>query len=376
MSRVCIVQPVMKNYRVPFFQLLQRQLAADGIDLVVQYGRPSRREALRGDNVALPPPLGHESAVWPWPGARLVWQPALRPWRGADLVVVEHANKHLHNHLLALLRHRAFGRFAYWGHGLDRQADPQAAGERWKRRSLHQADWWFAYTAGAADYLAAQGFAPGRITTVQNAVDTRALRDALAAWTPERRVAARVARGWGRDDRVAVYCGSLYPNKRLDWLVDAGRRLHEAVPGFRLLVLGGGPQAGWMSEQAATHAGWLRYEGPAFGDAKVEGLALADLWLNPGLVGLGILDAFVAGLPFFTTDLPLHSPEIEYLQPGVNGAVSAPGAAAFAAEVQAALADAPKLARWSAAAREAGRQYGVETMAANFAAGVRACLGR
>lgn len=366
----------MKGYRLPFFHALAGRLAAAGTGLVVQYGRPWPAEAARGDNVVLPPPLGHEAPNWRLAGHRLLLQPTVTPWWGADLVIVEHANKHLHNHAIALLRGRAYGRLAYWGHGRDRQGDPASAGERWKRRTLRHADWWFAYTAGAAAYVADAGFPAERITAVGNAVDTRALRDALAAWTPERRVAARVARGWSPDDRVAVYCGSLYPNKRLDWLVEAAARVHAARPDFRLLVVGGGPMAGWMAGQAAAHGGWLRYEGPAFGDAKTEALAIADLWLNPGLVGLGILDAFVAGLPLLTTDVPVHSPEIEYLEPGRNGLVSATGAEPFAAAVLALLADAPRLARWSRAAREDGERHGIETMAANFAAGVQACLGR
>lgn len=48
-------------------------------------------------------------------------------------------------------------------------------------------------------------------------------------------------------------------------------------------------------------------------------MLLARVFLMPGLVGLAILDAGAAGLPLVTTDYPWHSPEIAYLDPGVNG---------------------------------------------------------
>ena len=47
--------------------------------------------------------------------------------------------------------------------------------------------------------------------------------------------------------------------------------------------------------------------------------AISDIFLNPGLTGLGILDAFSAGLPFITMSDSLHSPEIYYLKNGFNG---------------------------------------------------------
>jgi glycosyltransferase involved in cell wall biosynthesis len=131
-----------------------------------------------------------------------------------------------------------------------------------------------------------------------------------------------------------------------------------------------------MAAQAQLHADWLRYEGPKFGAEKAECLALASVFMNPGLVGLGILDAFSAGLPMLTTDLPLHSPEIEYLAPGVNGLMSRPDAQAYASDILALLRDPARLAALAAGARASGEHYSIETMVRNFSAGVLACLGR
>lgn len=371
---LCIIQPVLKQYRVPFFLELQDRLAARGIRLRVVYGTPWKGEDMRGDHADLPQPLGRRARSFMLFG-RLLVIPVLRPWLGADLVVVEHANKNLLNYLLALLHGLRLKRVAYWSHGRDRQADPDSGGERFKRRSLHWADWWFAYTADSADYVAAQGFPRARLTVVENAIDTRALRADLEAVTPAEIRAARDALSWTGDERVAVYCGSLYPNKRLDLLFAAAERVHGAMPAFRLLVMGGGPLAGDVAAFAGSHD-WVRAVGPKFGHEKSVLLRLASMWLNPGALGLGILDAFCAGLPMLTTRQTTHGPEIEYLQHEGNGLLLDASPEAYADGMLRVLGDAGLAARLADGARDSARRYSIETMANNFAEGVHACLSR
>jgi glycosyltransferase involved in cell wall biosynthesis len=61
--------------------------------------------------------------------------------------------------------------------------------------------------------------------------------------------------------------------------------------------------------------------GPKFGAEKTLYVSLGKVWLMPGLVGLGVLDSFAYETPMVTTQLPYHSPEIDYLQDGVNGVI-------------------------------------------------------
>lgn len=370
--RVCIIQPVIKRYRQPFFTGLAARLSQAGIALHVVYGTPWAEEAKRGDHVELSPPLG-QKVVSRMVFGKLFFLPVMRPWLTADLVIVEHANKHVLNYLLAGLQVSGIKRIAYWGHGRDRQAASDTWGERFKRRSLHWADWWFAYTAGAADYVAAQGFPVDHITVVENAVDTRALYDDLATVSEDELRDARAKLGWQDDEQVAVFCGSLYQNKRLDLLFDAADRVHRDVPSFRLLIIGGGPMADEVADFASRRP-WVAYVGPKFGHEKAVLLKLATMWLNPGLVGLGILDAFCARLPVLTTDLPLHSPEIEYLVDGENGLIVPPTADDFSSAITRLLKDGALLDRLRNGAQNAAQQYSIETMIENFATGVERCL--
>lgn len=131
---------------------------------------------------------------------------------------------------------------------------------------------------------------------------------------------------------VGLYVGSLYREKRLDFLLEAGALLAQRLPDFRLIIIGDGSLRDMIEEAANNHV-WLHYVGRRINRDKARFLKLADVILNPGLVGLGILDAFVAGIPIITTDCGIHSPEIDYLRQGENGFMTANSIKAYVAQV-------------------------------------------
>jgi hypothetical protein len=98
--------------------------------------------------------------------------------------------------------------------------------------------------------------------------------------------------------------------------------------------------------------------------------------LNPGLVGLGVLDAFAMRLPVITCDLPYHSPEIEYLEHENNGLVLATDTSPelFGAEVTSLLLDRHRLRRLTSGAIQSAQRFSVEAMAERFANGVEMAL--
>ncbi len=124
-AHVCIIQPVMKQYRLPFFIGLEKELARFSIRLQVVYGKPWLEESKRGDNAELPAPLGHQVATFRL-FRKLFFQPSFLSWLRADLVVLEPANKHAINFVLILLHVIGLKRIAYWGHGYDRQSSHRA----------------------------------------------------------------------------------------------------------------------------------------------------------------------------------------------------------------------------------------------------------
>jgi len=302
-----------------------------------------------------------------------VWQPFPVAAKSADLVVVTQENRILSNYPLLLRRHFGGPKVAYWGHGANLQSTaPAGLREGWKRYWLTHVDWWFAYTGMSVARVAGEGFPRERITNLENAVDTTAMAADLASIVPGEVDRLRRDLGW-EVGRVGLYLGSLYADKRLDFLLEAADRLHAVDPSFHLLIMGDGP----LREQirnACAERSWSAWVGAQSGRDKALHLALADVLLNPGLVGLGILDAFVTGVPLVTTDCGIHSPEIAYLRQHENGLMTDNTLDAFVAGVRQVLNDDAYRARLVAGCHEATEHYSIENMVRNFRDGILGAL--
>lgn len=375
-STVLVVQAMAKQYRIPFFDGLHAALAAEGVRLQVAYGDPPPAEGRKQDDVELGPPYGvHVGGRWLL-GDRLHYQPVLPLARTADLVIVEQANKQLVNLPLLVRSRLRGGKFAFWGQGRNVHVPPDSLAERIKARIATLPDWWFAYTAGVASYLTSRGARPDTVTVVQNAIDTRALRAEIAAVGGDQLAAARAELGIADGDPVGLFCGSLHAGKKIEFLIDAARLIRARLPGFHLVVVGAGPVEAALRARAAG-ADWIHFVGRQSGSARAVYFRLASVFLIPAFVGLAVVDAFAAGLPVVTTDLPLgHSVEVEYVQDGDNGLVTAPDPDSYAAGVVRLLADRELRDRLSDGAARAGNRYTIEAMVENFAGGVLRCLRR
>jgi glycosyltransferase involved in cell wall biosynthesis len=368
--RVVCVQRRLPHYRVPLFAALRQRLALEGVEFLLVHGQPTPAEATKDDRGELP--WAHDVRTRYLLGERLVWQTPEPHVTGADLVIVTQENKLLWNLLAMTLRRPA--RLAFWGHGRNFQSGrPSGLSERVKHWMIGAVDWWFAYTAVSADLVTASGFPAQRITTLDNAVDTQALAALCASIGNEEAEAFRAGLGIAPGAPVGLFLGSLYADKRIDFLLAAAEALHARVPGFHLLVVGNGPLGRQVQAAVATRP-WLHALGARTGRDKALCLRSAQLMLNPGLVGLGILDAFVGGLPLATTDCGLHSPEIAYLNHGVNGVMTADTLDAYVQACQALLTNPGERERLAVAARADAARYTVENMAERFAQGIMSAL--
>lgn len=363
------MQRRLTQYRVPFFEALRLNLAASGIELVLVHGQPAPAE--RGTNDggridwALPAPCRYLLSE------RLCWQDLGPVARGADLLIVPHENRLLYNVLaLTVARPR---RLAFWGHGRNFQSQaPNGWRERFKRWTGRRADWWFAYTSLSSEWLRHTGVDPVRITNVENAIDSVPLVQACASVTAHELAALRAELALG-DGPLGLFLGSLHEGKREGFLLQAGAELARRVPGFRLLVVGDGPNRASVQAQAAQLP-WVRVLGARFGRDKAVCLRAAAIVMSPGMVGLNILDAFAAGRPLVTTDCGLHSPEIAYLRPGQNGCLTANTLPAFVEACERLLLDPLLCARLGAQAQQDAERLTLDNMVSRFSAGVRAAL--
>jgi len=374
-ARVAITQHRLLHYRQAFFDRLRQVCGGRGIELRLVHGQPSPAEALKKDVGQLPWADVMRNRFLRVRGVDLVWQPYPHALRDADLVVLIQENRILSNYpWLLRLGVRSSQRVAYWGHGRNLQSTaPRGLRERWKRWFVNRVDWWFAYTESTRGILESDGFPRERISVLENAIDNDQFLADLASVTPAQLQACRERLDAQAGASVGLYCGSLYPDKRLDLLLAAADLVHARRPDFRLVVVGDGPSRAVITD-AATHRPWLQWVGVQRGRDKAAWFRAATLYLSPGAVGLHVLDAFCAGIPMITTANARHGPEISYLESGRNGFVVPDDAQAYAQTVLALLDDPVRFERVRTAAAEDARRYTLDNMVARFAEGIEACL--
>lgn len=364
-----LVERRLTHYRVPLFERMRSRLADHDIEftLLVGTGTPEELEKRDGGHLPWATPL---PTRYVFSGA-VCWQPFGDHLRDVDLVIVNHQNKLLYSQWV-LWTSRDF-RLGLWGHGRNMQArSPDGLRERFRRWSLSRADWYFAYTQITVDAVADTGFPLTRITNLNNTLDTAAPcrdRDSLSPDEVD-----SLKRDLGIAGKpVGLFIGSLYADKRLDFLFEACQRVRQRLPAFQWMIVGDGSEREKVQGWAAAYE-WVHWVGARHGRDKVRYLECADLMLNPGAVGLGIIDSFVHGVPLVTTDCGIHGPEIAYLRPGENGVMTLNDVAAFAAGVSALLSDPTALTGMRQACLACAREYSLDNMASHFVEGMLQAL--
>lgn len=371
MSKVAIISKTVPIYRRDFFNGLRRVLSENNIELILLYGQPSRRDAQKNDTIDLEWAVKVPSKIWEFGHTELYWQPVLSYLKDVDLVIVEQASKLLINYVLLLQYWLKIRKLAFWGHGKNFQENSaNRLGEWIKRKVSTRVHWWFAYNDMSARVVREMRFPAERITSVQNAIDTRALTRALQNLTPIEIEKTRTDLNLNSLN-VGIYAGGLYPEKRLSFLLESLHLIRRQIPDFEMIIIGGGVDAP-MVEQAAAQYPWIHYVGPKFDREKVPYYAISKLFLMPGLVGLGILDTFALETPLVTTQIPLHSPEISYLENGVNGLMvdSASNPQVYANAVIRLLLNEDVRQKLVDGCRSVRNVYTVEIMVSQFAQGI------
>jgi glycosyltransferase involved in cell wall biosynthesis len=379
-ARVSILQRRLVQYRVSLFERLRAECEAAGIELRVVYGAPSPSDAKRNDNGHLSWGDEVRSRWFSVRGTELLWQSCPREVRESDLIVLTQENKILSNYPFLANRSLPFGsdrpKLAFWGHGRNLQSQhPDGLSERWKQLLLTKVDWWFAYTEGVKAMLVDQGYPASQITSLENAIDNEAFAADLAAVPDDLLARFRSQIDLAPGAPLGLFCGALYADKRIELLVEVADRIHEADPSFRLVVVGDGPYRPELDRLIADKP-WASCVGATYGVDKAAWFRLATVQLNPGLVGLHILDSFTSGVPLFTTSNARHAPEIDYLDNGRNGFIVDDDPETMARAVLDLIEDPARLERVVAAGREAAGHYTLANMTTNFVTGIVECLAR
>ncbi|WP_426191509.1 glycosyltransferase family 4 protein [Massilia sp. DWR3-1-1] len=372
---VVLFQYRIFHYRKELLLLLREKLAAAGVKLELVYGQAYGDEILKNDVATLD--WGHQVNNWYFPIKEkkdLCWQPLPKSVQKPDMVIFMQENRLLSNYFWILQSKLGRTRTAFWGHGRDFQSKaPGGLRERWKNWTIKSVDWWFAYTAMTLDVLKDSGFPSSRTTLLNNSIDTAGFQREANAVSADDLATLRAQFGIADGAPVGLFCGSLYPDKKPEFMIAAADLIHRRHGNFHFIVIGDGQSAPDMRVAALTRP-WMHCVGVKRGTDKAALFKLASFVINPGLVGLHVLDAFALSLPMLTTRTALHSPEIAYLEHGKTGLITDDDPSAFADCALALIEDPVYAATMRENCQRASLDYSVDRMASRFAEGIMRCL--
>lgn len=368
MAKVSIICKSVEHYRIDFFDQLYKALQKNNICLQIIAGEYHDKEKNPPWLVIVP----NKSICFL--GREMIWQPCLSFIKDSDLVIVEQANKLLLNYYLLLSRIISKKMIAFWGHGRNFQSkDKNSFEEKIKSYIAKRPDWWFAYTQRSVDLLNNIGYTKGKITRVNNAIDTTDMIDKYSEITDsETNQLAKELNIGGAN--TGIYIGALYKAKKIDFLIESCLLVKQQVSDFELIIVGSGEDQDYVNNMAEKYH-WIHYAGPIYGDEKLKYLKLAKVFLLPGVIGLAILDAFATETPPVLIAQEGHGPEISYLHPGENGLlIDTADQNHYANQLTQLLSDEDKYVSLVEGCRKSAREYSLEKMVANFCNGILQAL--
>jgi len=374
-KKVVIIQNILPHFRVSFYEGLKNNLKRHNIDLSLLYGE-FRKDSYRLD-------IGRLELPWAqlinmrdvrFGRLRFIHYPCLKFLRGADLIIMLQWNSFLINYYLMFRRLLKFSKakLAFWGHGLNKQMSSRSLQNIFKKFFIKQVDWWFAYTKGVKNIIEECGFSKDAITVVRNATDTKQLIKLQETITEHEKNKIRASLGLKKGP-VAIFLGRMYKEKRIPFLIEACLEIKKRIPNFQMIFIGDGKFKETVVELTKKED-WIYYLKPVAGREKLIYFSLADLLLMPGLVGLVVLDSFVTRTPIVTTDYQFHSPEVEYIQNGVNGVITENKLETYVDRIVNLLEDQKNIEKIKEGCRLSSKEYSIERMVENFTRGIVKCL--
>ncbi len=372
-NEVIFIQRILPEYRHNFFSSLYHKLSRENISVTVLYGQEfvgtvpvtkfcHEKWALRITNI-----------YFKFFDFRLVWQPAIKHILKADLIIIEQSNSLIINYIILFMRLLTNKKVAYWGHGRNMQSkNSDSFSENLKKMLTTKVDWWFAYTGMSVKYVLHSDFPATKITNVENAIDTISFEDALEGVSLREINLIKKEMGI-ESENIFLYCGGMYSDKKLDFLLSACLELKKQISDVHIIFVGGGPEQHKI-KNASENSNYLHYVGSKFGKDRAVYFKMSKAMLMPGLVGLSIVDSFIAGIPLFTTDIIIHSPEIDYLEHGINGFMSKANINDYVDNIHQFLSCNNMQHIIQKNCLESAKKYTLDNMVNNFSGGIIKCM--
>jgi glycosyltransferase involved in cell wall biosynthesis len=370
--RVLMQQPALPAFRVPFFRALA---ATEGIDFHLLYA---------DGEVPTVPADGFSvecRVIRDLPGGLF--------WDGTHLAKLKTGSWDVHiltwnTRYLSLIPTIRRGKKAKagmicWGHGYSKN---ESRLRQWLRfKTAQMSDAIVLYSESVAESYIERGIPSEKVFLALNSLDPgpiQAARDAVLA-DPDRQAA--FCKEHGLNGPVLLYVSRLYPENRVEMLMQSTKDLLAEFPTLKTVIIGVGPGLEAV-EARAKELGieeHVIFTGAVYGEENVAPwFAASDAFCYPENIGLSILHAMNHALPVVTSDkIEAQNPEIGALRDGENGLLYRDGDNAdMTAKLRALLTDKELHSKLSAEAhRTATQDYSTDRMAVGMDAAIRYANG-
>lgn len=371
MNKVLIVSEKLAHYRIPFLVLLEKELRDRNISLEYIHG-----DDYLGNIKSIEASWSHKVINKTFLRGKLVYQPILGRIKknNYDLVIFSHANKYVLVFILLFFKNMLSikSKIALWGHGINLQSG-NFISNALKGMQISLADYYFGYTELTKRIINTRFKKHiNKVKVVNNTIDTGSIKGNF----PSVKEMASIKDKYGiSSNNVGVFVGNIYDLKRVDFLLDSALKIRKSISDFELIIIGDGEGFDDLKSKYVKHT-FIRFTGALYGKEKVHLASCAKVLLMPGLIGLVIIDAFALGLPVITTDVPYHSPEVEYLIDRENGLMikESNSVDAYAKAVSDLLKNETLLNNMSENCKRMAEELTLESMVDNFADGVEEVL--
>lgn len=368
MKKILFIYKYLPQYRLDFFQQLRKVLLKQNIEMQLIYGKSNNINILRKDEIDIEWAKFIPNRSFKLGSIELVWQPCLRHLKDIDLVILQPESKLILTYYLAFARNFSKYKLGFWGHGRNMQAAINSPRNKFQRLFFQRkCDHWFTYTAGGEKYLQEINYPEKRITVINNAIDTVSLRRNYAEINDPELNELKELLGINTV-RTGIFCGAMYPDKKLDFLIETCHRVKNKIPDFHMILIGSGIDS-CKAHEASNSNNWIHYVGSKFGIDRIKYFKISSIQIMPGVVGLGILDSFALETPIITTNNPFHGPEIEYLENEINGIMTSDNIDDYSTSVIEVL-NTGKYLELIEGCKLSAERYTVESMVENFKNGI------
>lgn len=377
--KVTIVKRYDREFRLPLYALLKEKLEKDGIEFELIIGQLNKYEELNIKDVLKNNPYGPmvKNKYFYWGRSSFSFQNVFSKVVDSNLIIVQQSNTEILNYLL-LLKRKLGGKFklAFWGHGINFQAKKgNSLPQKFKLFVTKGTDYFFAYNKLTYEILLKSFYPKEKITILNNTIDVSNEKKIFDSINENEIKNARIKYDIKENDKVGIFCGSLYRLKRIDFLLESLSIIKKKLPNFHFFVLGDGELKNNIKEYEKNNSDWFHFVGFKSGYDKQLFFKLSDVQLIPGSVGLNVIDSFYSETPLVTITNSNHGPEVIYLENEKNGVLTNDNVNDYSETVINILRDEEKLTVLKKGCEQSAKIYTIENMAENFYRGIIKTLG-